>query len=112
MAKSRATLIGDVELRDKLRRMGAAVQKANSTAARAGAEPVKDQANAGAPGPNILAMQSKINSTEERAVVDIGPDKEHWYYQFFESGAMKHTIKAKKAKALAFVGRGGLVVIG
>ena len=108
--KVRVELIGDAELRDKLHRMGDNVRQANSKAARAGEVPIQEQANVGAPGPHILALQSKRESTEALAVVDIGPDKEHWFYQFFETGAIAHTIKAKNAKALAFEGRNGLVV--
>jgi hypothetical protein len=112
MAKGRirVELIGDAELRDKIHRLGVGVQAANSKAARAAEVPIQMEASEGAPGPHILALQSKRESTETLAVVDIGPDKEHWFYQFFETGAIAHTIKAKKAKALAFEGRNGLVV--
>ena len=109
--KVRVQLIGDAELRDKLHRMGQNVQKANSKAARAAEVPVQVEATEGAHGPHIMALQSKRESTEALAVVDIGPDKEHWFYQFFETGAVAHPIKAKKARALAFEGRKGLVVI-
>lgn len=107
----RVELIGDKELHEKLHRLGIGVQNANSKAARAAEVPIQAEASAGAPGPHILALQSKRESTEDLAVVDIGPDKDHWFYQFFETGAIAHTIKAKKAKALAFEGRNGLVVI-
>jgi HK97 gp10 family phage protein len=109
--KVRIELIGDKELHEKLHRLGKGVQAANSKAARAGEMPILAEATAGAHGPHILARQSKRESTEDLAVVDIGPDKEHWFYQFFELGAKVHTIKAKKAKALAFEGRNGLMVI-
>ena len=109
--KVRIELIGDKELHEKLHRLGVGVQAANSKAARAAEVPIQAEANAGAPGPNILALQSKRESTEDLAVVDIGPDKEHWHYAFFEYGAIAHMIKPKKAKALAFEGRKGLVVI-
>jgi HK97 gp10 family phage protein len=107
----RVELIGDKEMHEKLHRMGENVQKANSKAARAAEVPILSEATEMAPGPHIMALQSKRESTEDLAVVDIGPDKEHWFYQFFETGAIAHTIKAKKAKALAFEGRNGLVVI-
>lgn len=106
--RSRVELVGEAELRDKIRRLGDLVRQANSKAARAGAEPIQEEANRNAPGPHVLALQSKINSTEDQAIVDIGPDKEHYYYQFIETGATAHEIKGKGV--LAFMGRKGLVI--
>jgi HK97 gp10 family phage protein len=106
-SKTRVELIGDKELMEKIHKMGDLVRQANSKAARAGAEPIKEQANANAPGPHILALQSKINSTEDQAIVDIAPDKDHWYYQFLETGATAHEIKGNP---LAFEGENGPVI--
>ena len=104
----RVELVGDKELRDKIRKLGDNVRKANSQAAREGAEPIRVEANSNAPGPHILARQSKIMSTEDQAVVDIGPDKDHWYYQFTETGAGPHEIQG--SAFLAFEGSSGLVI--
>lgn len=106
----RTELVGDKELREKLHRMGDLVRQANSKAARAAEEPIVAEANSLAPGPHILALQSARESTEDLAVVDIAPDKEHWYYQFTETGAGEHEIKGNPL--LAFEGDHGLVIIG
>lgn len=109
---TRFALLGDKELHEKLSRLGDRVRAANDRAARAAEAPILAEALSGAPGPHVMALQSKRASTEDQAVVDIGPTKEKWFYQFFETGAMGHVIKAKKGKVLAFEGRKGLVVIG
>ncbi len=106
----RMELIGGKDLQQKLRALGSSVQAANNTAARAAQTPILNEASANAPGPHVMALQSPRESTEDLAVVNIGPDKDHWYYQFAETGAGAHEIKAK-SKALAFEGRKGLVIV-
>jgi HK97 gp10 family phage protein len=108
--RSRVELIGEAELKAKIQQLGDAVIQANSAAVRAAEVPILTEANANAPGPHILALQSKKESNENLAVVNIGPDKDHWYYQFAETGATAHEIKAKNGKSLAFEGRNGLVI--
>jgi HK97 gp10 family phage protein len=105
---ARVELVGEKELRDKLHKLGDLVRQANSKAARSGAAIIREDAAINAPGPYILALQSKINSTEDQAIVDIGPDKDHYYYQFFETGATAHEIKGNKY--LAFMGAKGLII--
>ena len=105
---ARVELIGAEELGKKIHQLGDLVRQANSKAARAAEVPILDDANRNAPGPHILALQSKRESTEDLAVVDIGPDKDHYYYQFIETGATGHEIKGKTI--LAFLGRKGLVI--
>ena len=112
MGKSRVEIVGMDEMRKKIKALGDRVEKINSQAARAAAEPIKDDANANAPGPYILALQSKRQSNENIAMVDIGPDKDHYYYRFIELGASGHEIKFKKARALVFTGKKGLVMTG
>ena len=138
MAKSRVEIIGIKELRQIIHDMGEGVQKVNSKAGRSGGDLIAEIANEYAPGPHILSRQSKKESNENIAVMDIGPDKEHWYYQFLETGALPHEIKAgvtarrevwlpfghwRRAKKedlanatagakLAFQGINGLVIIG
>ena len=104
----RVELIGEKELRAKLHQLGDLVRQANSQAARSGAEIIRADAASNAPGPHVLARQSKLNSTEDQAVVDIGPDKDHYYYQFFETGATGHEIRG--SKYLAFMGSKGLII--
>ena len=102
MAKSniRVTIEGDEELLKKLRALGAGVEQILETAVLAGAEIVKDSANRLAPGPHIEAEVTEKSRT--KATAEIGPDKEHWYYRFFETGTAVHEIKPHKKGALAF----------
>ena len=102
MAKSniRVTIEGDEELLLKLRALGAGVEQILETAVLAGAEIVKDQANSLAPGPHIESEVTEKSRT--RATAEIGPDKEHWYYRFFETGTTGHPITPHKKGALAF----------
>lgn len=108
--KTRIELIGGDELRKKIHNLGDAVQGINRTAAQAAQKPIMDEANSLAPGPNIIALTSKKESTEDRSVVNIGPDKEHWYYQFIETGVSAHEMSGKSSPVLAFMGRGGVVI--
>lgn len=101
-------LTGDQELKEKLRRMGQAVVQINREAAEAGAKVILAAALPNAPGPH-LEMET-VKADEDQAEVNIGPDKEHWYYQFIETGATSHEIGPKNRKALAFPGRDGEVV--
>lgn len=130
--KIKMEIIGDEELKRKLQRLGQRAQAALVKANQAAGEPVINTANTKAPGPHVV--QSKVKLDGGRAESDIGPDKDHWHYQFAETGATAHEIGAgKKARRalriagggrasqsalqeatansiLAFVGRYGLVV--
>lgn len=77
-------------------------------AAAEGAEIVKDAANARAPGPNIEAEVAK--AAEFAVLFHIGPDKEHWYYQFAETGVSAHRIDGNVKQAIQFPGDEGLIV--
>lgn len=98
---------GGEELLEKLRAMGIDVRKVLKEATLAGAEEIRRPANHDAPGPHIIAevMASDKNS----ATVGIGPDEDHWYYQFFETGAQPHKITGAP---LAFEGEEGTIIIG
>lgn len=100
-----AELKGDKELKDKLEKLGTSARSSLLTAAEAGAEIVRVAANENAPAPHV-EISSKVE--ESRAEVSIGPDKEHWYYQFLETGAGPHEIKGNPY--LAFEGRNGAVI--
>lgn len=71
-------------------------------AARAGAEVIRNEAIKKAPGPHIELNVKRV--TQKKAEVVIGPDKEHWYYQFAEYGTSAHTVKPSKKKALSWPG--------
>lgn len=62
------------------------------------------QAESAAPGPYLTTVTDKVS--RNKAVVNVGPDKAHWYYQFFETGAGEHEITPDH-KALLFQGKEG-----
>lgn len=97
------TLEGGEALIEALRRLEADIVGALGAAGAAGAVPVVDAANSRAPGPHIEA--EVVGVSEKRVTVKIGPDKEHWYYRFAETGAAAHEI----AGPLVFEGREGLM---
>lgn len=99
-------LEGGEELLAALREMDLNVKAELRAAVQAGAEPILEAANALAPGPNIATNVERATST--LVEVAIGPDAEHWYYRFHESGAAPHEIHGKPL--LAFEGSSGTVV--
>ena len=97
---------GREELKAKFERLGRAARgPALERAVLAGAEPIRDEANRRAPGPHIEAEISE--ASEQAAEVEIGPDREHWYYRFFEFGAGSHAIGPSKGRAIRFPGSEG-----
>lgn len=85
---------GDAELIRKLERMGADVDKVLGQALQDGAEVVQQAANPKAPGPNIAISDPKRRGS--RREIKVGPDSEHWYYRFIETGAGAHQIGAER----------------
>lgn len=73
----------------------------------AGGEVVANAAAGSAPGPGIVA--EVLDASAAGVEVGIGPDKDHWYYKFIESGAAAHEISSKAAPFLRFDGQEGLV---
>lgn len=101
-------VIGDKELIRALEELGDTVSEVLETSAMAGAEKIRDEANRRAPGPhNVIAVEK---TDAEQSMVAIGPDKAHWYYMFFETGAAPHAIKPHVKKALRFQGEEGEVL--
>lgn len=96
----RATIEGDEEFIRKLRGMGAGISSVLEEAVQAGSDVIADHANSLAPGPHIETDLKK--KTRTFAEMEIGPDKEHWYYRFFETGTAPHEITPKKKGGLAF----------
>lgn len=101
----RVQLEGERELIQRLQRIGVSVGKIVEAATLAGAEVVRREASSRAPGPFIGAETTQRSGSQ--AVVDVGPDKKHWYYRFSESGSKSHIIRPKRKKALAFSGDHG-----
>lgn len=109
MPSVRVSIEGREELKAKFDRLGKAARgPALERAVLKGAEPIRDEANRRAPGPHIEAEISE--SSDLAAEVAIGPDKDHWYYRFFETGAGRHGIGPSKGKAIRFPGSDGETV--
>jgi HK97 gp10 family phage protein len=105
----RITIEGDEKLLKKLRALGAGVEQVLESAVLAGAEIVKDQANSLAPGPHIETEVTEKSRT--KATAEIGPDKDYWYYRFFETGTSSHEVTPKNAGGLQFMGPGGEMIV-
>lgn len=97
-------LEGDRALLAKLERLGISVQDVLEAAVGAAAEIVRDDARTRAPAPHI--EQETTKRTRRMVEVDVGPDDEHWYYRFIESGAAAHGISGSP---LVFMGDSGMV---
>ena len=96
---------GGEELKRRLKKLGqAAAGAALVKAGEAGAKVLQKAANSRAPGPHIEAEVVKADA--DSVQVEIGPDKEHFYYRFFEMGAAPHDIHGNP---LVFEGREGTV---
>ncbi len=78
-------------------RVGVSAERVLMAALDAAAEVIQDEIKSYAPGPEI-----EREPVTESTAVDIGPDKEHWYYRFAETGAAPHEIKPSVARALFF----------
>ena len=78
-------------------------------AAQAGADVIADEANHLAPGPYIDT--DVVGLTWAHADVEIGPDKEHWYYLFYETGTAPHEVTPRSVGGLEFPGQEGEMVV-
>jgi len=52
-----------------------------------------------APGPHILVEQSDEPNTDGTKAFEIGPDKEHWFYRFFETGVQPFEIDLARGRS-------------
>lgn len=98
-------LEGGEDLVRALEEVEANVKRTLKRATQAGGEVVAHVANGLAPGPHIRT--AVVRSTATEAVVAIGPDAEHWYYRFMETGADPHPIRGKPV--MMFDGDDGFV---
>lgn len=96
--KPTVKVIGTEELNRKFRELLSETKKVLQEAAEAGADVMQAAANDKAPGRHIETHVSKRRALW--AEVEIGPDREHWYYQFLEFGAQPHSIGPHKARML------------
>jgi len=97
-------LEGGEELAEQLARMGSKALEVVAKATHSGAEAVLDDIKADAPGPHIAMEEAK--APRGSAAVVIGPEKEHWHYQFFETGVQPFEINMVKRKSKRSTGRG------
>lgn len=82
---------GGEELTHKLRLAGDRVTEVLPKAGQAGGALIRGFALRGAPGPHIVAEPGKPWNAKEVSF-EIGPDKDHWYYRFFEFGVQMFEI--------------------
>lgn len=87
--------------------LGESIGTVARPAAMAGGNVIADGANQRAPGPNVVVEVTEADPGG--AEVAIAPDDEHWYYMFFETGAVKHEIDTHVREALKFEGSEGSV---
>jgi hypothetical protein len=71
----------------------------------AAAKVIEDEANTKAPGPHVTTKLKYVSNRGSRAL--IGPDKKHWFYQFFETGTQPHEVSPRRKRALKFQGVSG-----
>lgn len=100
---------GDRELVAILRKMGQGLLESVEAATSKGAEVAVQAAKQRAPGPYIEAAVGKVE--RGKAEFRIGPDKQHWYYIFTETGATRHEIDGNVKKAVRFESGGEEVIL-
>jgi HK97 gp10 family phage protein len=105
MAGLQVKVEGDIELIKELKRLGVDVDRVLETALEAGAEVVQRAANPKAPAPHIEI--GDVEKRGDRTQVKVGPDDEHWYYRYFETGASAHQIAAVSGATLRLAAADG-----
>lgn len=98
MSKKGVTLEGGDELARQLKKLDGGVKKVLEDATLTGAEIWRSVADANAPVPEI--EKETVEKSADRVAVDVGPNEEHWYLQFFETGTGAHDISPNQAAAL------------
>jgi hypothetical protein len=110
MPKVTVKLEGAEELQAAIMQLDRAVRGSTiERAGLAGAEVIRDLARGKAPGPYVdLEVPRQSDVAIEYG---IGPDAEHWYYGFLETGVKPHSFGPASKKALAFAGSEGEQVV-
>jgi hypothetical protein len=85
------TLKGGAELLRKFKGLGLDATKVAERATAEAMEVARAKIEADAPGPGIV-MEPLPAKQAGTAMVQVGPDKDHWYYQFFETGVSAFEI--------------------
>ena len=96
-------LEGMPELLRKLERLDTKVTGEIEAAMILAAGVIKDAANPNAPSPHVEF--DIVESVGSHVVIDIGPDKKHWYHRFAETGTRSHDVTPKAMAALLFADR-------
>lgn len=81
---------GGERLLIKLKKMGIASSAVLEAAVRAGARILEQEAEPNAPGPHLEI--ETVEKGRDSVTVAVGPDEDHWYYRFFETGTPPHKI--------------------
>lgn len=78
---------------------GVAPETVLTPAALKAAEVVVDEARSRAPGPHVIAEINRRAMKKGELMVEIGPDKAHYYYKFFETGVQPFEIDLSKGRS-------------
>jgi HK97 gp10 family phage protein len=96
-------LEGAEELIKYLESLGSRASLALLAATMAGGQVIADEANRDRNHAVVVAPELDKKS-KNQVTVAIGPHKDHWYEQFFETGAAPHEITPDVQEALELVG--------
>lgn len=91
-------LRGSDRLAAKLRAMGSQAQSAVDRATRSGLDVAYAQIKQDAPGPGVVMEKADKPDKPGVAAYQAGPDKAHWYYQFFETGVQPFEINLARGR--------------
>lgn len=107
---------GGEELVEALRQLEVDVVNVRDEAVQEGGEIIRAEAESRAPGEifmNLVTDAVKLITSVVMSVagnqstVEIGPDREHWYFMYFETGAQPHEVEPRNDTILWFGGREG-----
>lgn len=100
MPSATVKIEGGDELLARMRELNVNVGRVLGQALDAAAKPIVELANNRAPARLITTERKR--STRGRVALSVGFPRNKWYWQFWETGAAAHRIRAKRAKALTF----------
>lgn len=100
MAKVRVTIEGDKEIAAALKAKEGAAQNILRQAVEEGALLLASEIDARSPSLDKSIFYDVVDSKGDSVLVEIGPDKEHFYLQFFEYGTDPRTIRPDIRQAL------------
>lgn len=97
---------GGEKLQAELQKMGADALRVVKKATYDGANAVYGDIRRDAPGPHIEIVEADKPRAAGVFSVEMGPDKEHFFYQFFETGVQPFEINMVKRRSKRSSGRG------